>query len=266
MGWRIRAQICVQEHSLDGRCSGDSGEVACLPGVSACGPRRTHRGVTEHVTWPKSAESPASGNASRDTRRVWYAHRHAPACAGSACPRVPVGPKDAAALSPVGVRCLAVLQRDCPGRGWVGRSGDCPAGARHGCQPEASARSSGAVAHCVASPSAGWCILASQWARVVGAFTWWPLHSSLEKRWNLPDFLKARPKAGTALPLPDPCVGVWHKARLFSGGGECGSAPHNEKKLMAATFGGYQLQCTCEFYFIICFFKLLPSGLWTILG
>ena len=120
--------------------------------------------------------------------------------------------------------------------------------------PEASARSSGAVAPCVASPSAGWCVLASQWARVVGAFTWWPLHSSLEKRWNLPDFLKARPKADTALPLPDPCVGVGHKARLFSGGGECGSAPHNEKKSMAATFGGYQLQCTCEFYFIIYLF------------
>lgn len=65
---------------------------------------------------------------------------------------------------------------------------------------------------------------------------------------------KARPKAGTALPLPDLWVRVGYRVRLLRGGGESGSAPRDEKTLMALTFGGYQLQCTPEFYFIIYLF------------
>ena len=41
---------------------------------------------------------------------------------------------------------------------------------------------------------------------------------------------------------------------VLSGGGESGSASHDEKTLMAATVGGYQLQHTPEFYFIIYLF------------
>ena len=54
---RIRAKYAVMysctelctERSLEGRCSGDDGEVTCLPGISACGLTRTHCGAPELV-------------------------------------------------------------------------------------------------------------------------------------------------------------------------------------------------------------------------
>lgn len=89
-------------------------------------------------------------------------------------------------------------------------------------RPGASARSSGAVVP-LRGLSKGWLTSLSISVGQGGwGFHMVTLHSSLEKRWNLPDFLKPRPKAGTALPLSDPCVGLGTRPDCSVGVGSAG--------------------------------------------
>lgn len=148
MRWCTHAQSYVQERSLEGRCSGDDGEVTCLPGISTCGLTRTHCGATENVTWPRDVESHCKWKCfQRHMQSLARLQARARMCGerlGHLSPWTGL-PQRLSCPEPRRWWRLAVLQPDRAGRGRVAPSRDCPARAGRGFRSRSLRRGPGAV-------------------------------------------------------------------------------------------------------------------------